>query len=51
MPKRYGITNNPERREKELENTFSGIKKFKIEKQFSSKKAAQEWENTKPNPL
>ena len=49
MKKRYGITNNPERREKELENTFSGIKNFKIEKRFSTQKMAQKWENTKQN--
>ena len=47
--KRYGITNDPERRRKELENTFSGIKNFKVEKKFSNQKAAQEWENTKKN--
>ena len=47
--KRYGITNDPERRRKELENTFSGIKNFKVEKEFSNQKTAQEWENTKKN--
>ena len=49
MPKRYGITNNPERREKELKNEFSGMKNFKIEQTFSNQKAAQKWENTKKN--
>lgn len=49
MKKRYGITKDPERRVKELENTFSGVKNFKIEKQFPNQKEAQMWENTKPN--
>ena len=49
MPKRYGITNNPERREKELENAFSGVKNFKVEKRFSTQENAQKWENTKQN--
>ena len=49
MPKRYGITKDPKRRERELNSTFSGLKNFKVEKKFSSQKAAQNWENTKPN--
>ena len=47
--KRYGITNDPERRKKELENTFSSFKNFKIEQKFPDQKTAQKWENTKKN--
>ena len=49
MPKRYGITSNPQRRKGELENTFSGLKNFKIEKKFPNQETAQKWENTKKN--
>ena len=49
MKKRYGITNDPDRREKELRNDFSGVKNFKIEKTFPNQKSAQNWENTKTN--
>lgn len=28
MPKRYGVTNNPERRLRELKNEFSELKYF-----------------------
>ena len=49
MPKRFGITNDPERRERELKSEFSGMKGFKVERKFSSQKAAQNWENTKKN--
>ncbi len=49
MAKRYGITNDPERREAELRNSYHGFKNFKIIKKFSNKSAAQGWENGKPN--
>ena len=49
MKKRYGITSDPERREKELKNDFSGLNSFKVEKKFPNQKAAQNWENTKKN--
>lgn len=49
MPKRYGITNNPERRKCELENEFSGLKKFNVEKKFPNQEKAQAWENKKRN--
>ena len=49
MSKRYGITNNPERREQELKNQFFGFGSFKVEKTFSNQKSAQRWENTKRN--
>ncbi len=47
--KRYGTTNNPSRRQQELQNEYSGFLGFKVERQFSSKAAAQKWENTKLN--
>ncbi len=49
MPKRRGITNNPKRREKELNQEYSVVKNFKIEKKIPDQKTAQEWENKKPN--
>ena len=49
MPKRYGNTNNLERRKIELKNDFFGFKNFKLEKTFSNQKEAQKWENTKKN--
>ena len=49
MKKRYGITGNPQRREIELKNTFSGVTNFKIEKKFPNQELAQKWENTKKN--
>ena len=49
MPKRYGITNNPERREKELKNEYSGFSNFKKEQIFPNREMAQKWENTKKN--
>ena len=49
MKKRYGITNDPERRHDELKKEFSGLKNFQIEGKFSSQKLAQEWENRKKN--
>ncbi len=49
MPKRYGITSDPQRRERELENEFSGSRNFKVERKFPNQKSAQEWENTKKN--
>ena len=41
MPKRYGVTSNPERRLRELKNEFSGLRNFKVERTFSNQKAAQ----------
>ena len=49
MKKRYGITSDPKRREKELKNEFFGMKNFKVERKFPSQKAAQNCENTKKN--
>ena len=49
MPKRFGITNDPQRRKRELESNFSGISNFKVERKFSNQEAAQNWENTKTN--
>ena len=49
MPKRYGITSNPERRERELKNEFYGLKNFKLEGKFPNQKEAQKWENTHKN--
>ncbi len=49
MKKRYGITNDPKRRERELKNAFSGLNNFKVEGKFPSQTAAQNWENTKRN--
>lgn len=49
MPKRYGITVNPERRKNELNSTFYGLANFKIEKKFSNQELAQKWENKKKN--
>ena len=49
MKKRYGITSDPERRERELKNEFSGLSGFKTEKKFFSQKAAQKWEDAKKN--
>ena len=49
MPKRYGMTNDPNRRKQELKKEYSGVNSFKIEKKFPNKQAAQEWENKKPN--
>lgn len=49
MSKRYGITDDPERRKRELENDFSGMKNFKVEKAFPNQESAQKWENTKKN--
>ena len=38
MRKRYGITNNPERREKELRSSYDGVKNFKkVEKIYTDK--------------
>ena len=49
MSKRYGITNDPERREQELKSEFVGFKGFKVEQRFSNQESAQRWENTKRN--
>ena len=49
MPKRYGITSDPQRRKEELGNIFSGVENFKIEKKFPNQTMAQKWENTKEN--
>ncbi len=49
MKKRYGITSDPKRRERELKNEFSGMRNFKVEKSFSNQTSAQKWENTKKN--
>ena len=47
MRKRYGITNNPEKREKELRKSHDGVKNFKVVKQFPDQKTAQNWEKYK----
>ena len=49
MKKRYGITSDPKRRERELKNEFSGVRNFTVEKKFSNQTLAQKWENTKKN--
>ena len=49
MPKRYGITNDPDRRKQQLESEFSGVKNFKVEQEFPNQESAQRWENTKKN--
>ncbi len=49
MSKRYGITSDPERRERELKNQFVGFRGFKVEKPFPNQEMAQKWENTKRN--
>ena len=49
MPKRYGITSDLERREKELKNEYSGFSNFKKECRFPNQESAQKWENTKKN--
>ncbi len=43
------VTNNPSRRKAELRNLYQGLKNFRVIKRFSSKSAAQAWENGKPN--
>lgn len=49
MPQRYGITNNPDRREQQLKGEFLGVKNFKIEQEFPNQETAQKWENKKKN--
>ncbi len=49
MQIRHGITNDSKRREAELRNHYHGFKNFRIIKRFSSKSAAQAWENGKSN--
>ena len=49
MKKRYGITSDPKRRERELKSDFSGMRNFTVEKIFSNQASAQKWENTKKN--
>ena len=41
MPKRFRITSNPERRKRELESEFSGMKNFQVEKTFPNQESAQ----------
>ena len=49
MAKKYGITNDPDRRERELRKQYVGFKNFKRLQQFPNKKTAQAWENGKSN--
>ena len=49
MPKRYGITSDPSRREGELEREYSGFRNFEIVRKFPNQEAAQKWENKQPN--
>ena len=49
MPRRYGITNDPPRRKRELEQEYSGFRNFTIEKKFPNQEKAQEWENRQFN--
>ena len=47
MPRRRGITNDPPRRERELEREYSGFRNFRIEKKFPNQAEAQKWESGK----
>ena len=49
MPKRYGITNNPDKRMSELNNQYHGFENFEVLEKFPTKAAAQAWEQGKPN--
>ena len=49
MPKRYGITSNPRRREAELSREYHGFKNFRVVMEFPNKDVAQDWERGKPN--
>lgn len=49
MSKRSGITNDPNRRKKELSQEYTNLKDFKIIKKFPNKDKAQKWENKQPN--
>ena len=49
MPKRYGITSDPKRRETELKKEYVGFSNFQKERRFPNQESAQKWENTKKN--
>ena len=49
VEKRYGITNDPSRRKRELEQIYDGFRRFRIEKRFPNQEEAREWERRQPN--